>query len=173
MSSFGSMRIGMRREVYEALALWKRGAARYAGDGVAAPQAREAGARRWAAREVGAQPGEYCARELVLMRAAGESFLFGRIRDVSGLDQHGGDVRRLQHYEPCLLYLRLAHFAHAIEREQDPLGGDHAGADVRGLGKIEQHRGERVVFERDAAHEVCRVLALGEPARRFVRRSAL
>ena len=73
----------------------------------------------------------------------------------------------------CTFGLRTS--TDAIERQQHALGRRHAGADVRGLRKIEQHGGERAVLvvERHAAHEVRRVLALGEPARRFAAGAAL
>ena len=58
---------------------------------------------------------------------------------------------------------------------QHLFGRGLARAQGGGLRKIQQHRGKHItlVFERDAADQVRRIFALGEPARRLIGRAAL
>ena len=71
--------------------------------------------------------------------------------------------------KPRLLNLRLSYLADEIQLPQHVLRGHLAGPQRGRLRQIEEHGGEHValVLERYAADQVRRVLALGEPARRF------
>ncbi len=109
------------------------------------------------------------------MRGQRQLALVLAIRNERGLDQHRWDIGRLEHHEPRLLHARLADFADAVERLQHVLRRHHARGDARGLRQIEQHVGEHgvLVIELDAALQVGRVFALGQPARGLARSAAI
>src|SRR6516225_9090444 len=104
-----------------------------------------------------------------LLLAAPQAPFLTRVRDVGGLDQHRGDGGRFKHHEAGTLNLRLADLADALERTHDALGGTRAHADNLVLRRIDQHRTQRTVIERYAAHEVRGVLAVGEYLGRLAR----
>ena len=105
----------------------------------------------------------------------GEFALVLAIGDERGLHQHRGNIGRLEHHESRLLHARFAHFADTIQRLEHIFGGHHAGRDAGGLREIQQHAPQHriLVIELDAALEVRRVFALGQPARGFARRTAI
>src|SRR5262249_11424300 len=92
-----------------------------------------------------------------------------RVRDVGRLDQHRGDGWGFEHHEAGALHLHLADLADALERTHDALGGTRAHADNLLLRGIDQYRPQRTVIERYPAHEIRRVLAVGESLGRLTR----
>src|SRR5580704_12982668 len=185
-SSPESMRMGIRRRSLQANAHpVRRGAAARlqplgargagggrpgsAGQGLAALLL-EAGAVGGILQEEAAHAARDRIREARLLRRALQPPLFLGVGDVGGLDQHGGNVRRLQHHEAGVLHLGLAHLADVLERAYHAFRGAGADADDLALGRIQQHRREAaLVIEAHAAHEVGGILALRQPACRLVR----
>ena len=131
-------------------------------------------ARRRLVVEVVAHAGVDRLGDPLLVRRVAQPALVGGVGDERRLDQHRRDVGRLEHHEARVPARAAVHRADAPQRGEHGVRRLDAVADRFLLRDVEQHRGEHVVLvvERHAAHQVGRVLALREPARRLVRRAA-
>ena len=120
--------------------------------------------------EVAAQAAGDRVRKARLLPGAAQAALLGRIGDIGGLDEHGGNIAGLEHHEAGALHLRLAYLAHPLERAHHPLRCAGTDADDLVLRRIDEHRLESaLVVAARARGEIRGVLTLGEPAGRFAR----
>src|SRR5688572_26556211 len=130
-------------------------------------------ARRRLAGEVGVDAVEHRAREVALVGWIEQAALLFRVRDEGGLDQHRRHVGGAQNGEVRALDVRLVVRADALEAVQHVPGGVLGGLHVAALGKVEQHRGQRVagLLQAHAADEVGGVFLVGQPTGTLRRRT--